>query len=318
VPRRGTGRRLFGHIGAGCVQDRVAVVKSLLLVAALLVACSADTDGPARAIDRAAAPRGAAETAANAACDARMDRLSATMHTLAADSPVFFFASTSLVPPRSKSGHAVERFGLNVDVEADGRVYFHDEPARDLAELTERLDSTLQMMNPELGVPPLYVRADARTSMAMLGRVVAAIPARITVRRLLVETPAAPLEPPASLLADTRVRALGDGRHTRTAAAMLAYASLVQQSLSGPHCLPIVRYFGDTRGGTDQFERGARTIPAALRECHCQVPDLDLAEPALLALYGAYERKIRWLPLPSPAVLAKTRGTVAELVAAAR
>jgi hypothetical protein len=212
------------------------------------------------------------------------------------------------VPPRSRSGHPVDRGGPRIEVEKDGRLLLDGELVRDPAALTDELRiSLLTRDDPGAAAPPIYVRADGRTSAAALGRIEAAIPAGFTVRRLLVEAP----DP-------RRVPSPAQGVvQPRTSATVLTYSEAMRRGLSGPGCLPIMRFFAHAAEG-DQGDRGARGIPAALRECHCQVPDLDLAETALLQLYGAFERPLRWLPLPAAATLIRARGTVADLVAASR
>jgi len=257
------------------VLDRIGIV----LLAVAIAGCGKEAAAPS----------------APAQCDARMAALEKRLVPLAAEPVPMVLASAELEPIETKAGRAIEGLGPVLEVRRDGTLAMLGQPLESVEELEARMQ-----VERELGrsTSPLYLMIDRRTSRAAVEQLVASLPDGTEARAIVVGPERAKTAHDRELETKPSVRELMTSMHEGDPAQRATTLAAAMSKAIVP-CAPLVKVFGDVAAVDAQRkgERIATGAPRAIRECNCQMHDLDQVEYALLGIFNAFGRPHRWLPL---------------------
>jgi len=183
-------------------------------------------------------------------------------------------------------------------VRRDGGVSMNGERLQNIeSDLAERLAAEVETMRMMGRSGPLYIWADVATPAATVATIAAAAPDGLATRLALAGPEHTETQYEAALLANPNVAKLRrDTDAVDPSQKAVIVAERVQEAVG--LCAPLIRVFGDIAGveASKKAERMAIGAPAAIRECGCNVADLDMIEYTLLAILGAFDRPIRSIP----------------------
>lgn len=269
---------------------------SLLLAVISSFACSKDSS-PGKSEPKTEVTSSTTSESSKLACDQRMDQLAGRLPLLAKESGIALAVPVGLTPIESSKGSPVESYGSTLVIESDGAFVFQGQQVANLDDLKDRLTVELDRILASDRGRALYIWAQASTPAASVAHLVSAVPADFDARLALVG-PERPLsDHDAELLNNPRIQRLRDEIDDLDPAQKAAtFAKQIQAAVGA--CAPLIRVFGSVAStpGTSKAEYMAKAAPEALRDCQCQVADLDTIEYALLAVMGAYERPVRSIP----------------------
>ncbi len=278
-----------------------------LVFVALGVGCSGEGGGP-----RPASPPAPTNVPAGTSCEARTEQLAEQLAAGASSLPKIQAHPPARLPD-APGGAVVEVTGVVVMIEGDGGLHLTGEGFADATALGRRVASMVARVRDGAATPIIYVSADRDAPAAALASVAEVIPGAVTERRLLVRSSARSTLAAAELIDVPSVVALRRQLDAARSAADAAVASAdAMRRGFGDRCASLARAFATT-WPAGALER-ARSVPAALRDCRCDVPDFALGAYALLAGSGALDPPPRWVPLPAPP--APPRASVAAWLAA--
>ncbi len=279
--------------------------------------CPASPCPPARlallaALAALAAACGRKDQAADAAaCADRAQRMSATLPDFAAELRVFHDATVT--PPELPAGRRIVFAATAIVVNRDGAVSLEGNTlGADRAALREQLTARLAR-TVDIATPDLYVVAEAATPVRVLDEVLAAVPEGFELK-LTGLGPALELTPYHRQLQEQPwARALDAELRTADPSSAAVELSRRMERALGTRCAPLTRVYGSVTTEEDKGSYIARETPIALRACQCAVAEPDVLEYLLLAVFGAYDRPQRWIPLVREH--GDAAGTVADLAA---
>ena len=231
-------------------------------------------------------------------CDARMDRFEAALAPVAKETGALLTIPPDIAPIESTKGEPVREYGPVVVVRRDGGVSMNGERLQSIeTDLADRLAAEVETMRMMGRSGPLYIWADVATPAATVATIAAAAPDGLATRLALAGPEHTETQYEAALLANPNVAKLRrDTDAVDPSQKAVIVAERVQEAVG--LCAPLIRVFGDIAGveASKKAERMAIGAPAAIRECGCNVADLDMIEYTLLAILGAFDRPIRSIP----------------------
>ena len=246
---------------------------------------------------------------------------------LAASLPSFLAIPTDVSPVDSSFGAPVARMGLVVVIGRDDALTFTGQPVR-LDELADRFADELALIEREQRAgrtketPPVYVWADAGSSVGALRAVVSAVPDALTPQIAVAGPRRTPQSYEDSLMKDTGARRLRD--HMSTGDASMRATVLAEQiTIAIYGCRELAETFAHVASVPvqDKGRHIAEQAPVAMRACGCRMVNPDMVEYALASMLGAFERPVhafalRFEPAARTQLTVAATGTVSELVAA--
>ncbi len=251
-------------------------------------------------------------------CSDRADRMGKQM-TARADRMTVLADEPGAPQLPAVPGQSAVPYGAVIQIDAAGEVSFEGRDlGNDRAALRQRVDASRERAKVDrhaLAITIAYLWADQALSVGVLMDVAKALPADLELR-LVVAEPGTPQTPAAHLLADDGVKQLM--RDLAASSSLGGRATTIAKALQTAiaPCVPLVRAYGDVAGVRDKGAFMAREVPAALKQCKCEMVNVNVVEYGMLATFGVYDRTLGWLALPSAAELGKRRtASVGELAA---
>jgi hypothetical protein len=252
---------------------------------------------PTSSLESSPRPSGASP-GGELSCGERMDRLGARLIALNEQGATDSAVPPAITPIESSAGTPLQGAGTQLLVGADGDITLLGARLGGIEELRERLDLELAMMRHDGRIGPLHIWADRAVPLARVAAVAAAAPEGLEVRLAFAgpERPRSAYED--ELLAVPRVaRSLEEleGAADYSQKALLA-AAMMEATIG--LCAPLVKVYGDVAGVAAEKRNQfiAAQAPEAIRECGCEVADLERLEFLLLWNYGAFDRPARSVP----------------------
>ncbi len=206
--------------------------------------------------------------------------------------------------------------GWIVVVGADGKASLSgDRDAK--SSLADTITAQRERARDDRTEQPIYLAAAGTTPVAALAKAAAEARGaglRGELRLLVSVAVPAPTPGDSRLFATPSVAALRKQLENARAsgkAEAIVVADALRTAIAP--CTPIVQLFGEM-AAAEASEKAVMLVkvPAAAQSCDCQMADVDVLEFSMLALLGAFDVRIGWLP--APPLAAGDRRNLAELI----
>lgn len=232
-------------------------------------------------------------------CDTRVDRMASELAALSQRQAGM--APRGITPIERPGGDELGP-GTEVTIGPDGEVAAYGEPIHELTPGLREWFDTHDKVARETASQPIYLWPDKAVSAERVAEVAAAMPAGREVR-LAFLNPAPPVSTAAAKLVQKPAVAAVRDRVMKLDPSQRAVAIAREMQKAVGTCAPLVKAFGKvaTIAADGKAAFLARAVPAALKECHCGVGDLDMVEYLLLQTFGEWDRPMRWLPVAQAA-----------------
>ncbi len=237
-------------------------------------------------------------------CEQRMDRFAAQLAPVATEPGNLLAVPARVHLVESDKGSPVREPGVTIAVDRDGMTVDGELVERVEPDLRERLARQGEMMEALGEALSIYIAADASTPAPRVAEIAASAPEGVDVRFVLLGPARGGAAYEQELLAVPAVQQLHrDMDSVDPSRRAMQLAQSVEQAIGT--CTPLIRVFGQIAAlaPADKGAFLAREAPAALRQCKCNVGDLDLLEYAMLAVMGAFDRPLRWIPVADAAAV---------------
>jgi hypothetical protein len=229
-------------------------------------------------------------------CRVRSERLEVALAVLAREQQVIS-ARPGVKIVDLPDGNKVDRAGTTIEVNAAGEVtMFGKQLGTDRDALRFELDTARERYRRDSGV--LYVAADAELTLGVLDDVLTGVPYDLEPRLVGYGRPFQLDIYQEKLKELPQVKAFDEASAGRGGDNATHLAKTLEQAM-GKNCAPLTAAFGRVamEEAEDKGTFIAREAPAALVKCDCNVKDPDLVEYLLYAVFNAYDRTNRWIPL---------------------
>lgn len=293
------------------------MTRFLLVGSLMLFACKGKLEEPASEEKRT---REQQESPQHPSCEKRATRLSDRLAALEATGKLMVGFSSAVKLIASSYGKSIDIGGTWVAITAAGEISLSGKNNTDLEREIHSMKVDAEMRGDGSAIGPVYLAADTAASARLLLEVAAKFRAQNIETRLMTAGPEV-----VDRGYDSELRAvpsvqsyLAGSPSAEQVSDRAGYLATQLELAIGVNCSPLVKVFSDIAGApaTQKSALLATEMPKGLQTCQCNLPDLDLFEFVMLEIFGAWERRHRWIALPVGT--ARKGQTVAEFVSAGR